>query len=119
MLLSSHFLSVPKLVSMSGGSLSLKQREILDTRKLWFNYHFLNSFKPVSGKHSQYYLYSDQKIPFCFADFLSLLNNNKVTTTDGEDAEITSLEWNIWENFATIDYRVNRLYDNNFEITYL
>lgn len=117
--LSSHFLSVPKLVSMSGGQLSFEQRQILSSRKLWFDYHFLNSFKPIEGQHNQYYVYSQQKIPFCFADFLSLLNNNKVTTTSGEDAEIESLEWNVWDDFALIDYRVNRLYDNNFKITYL
>lgn len=117
--LSSHFLSLPKLVSMSGGSLSLEQRQILSSTNLWNNYHFLNSFKPINGQHNQYYLFRQQKIPFCFADFLSLLNNNKVTTPSGEDAQIESVEWNVWNDFATIDYRVNRLYDNNFKITYL
>ena len=66
-----------------------------------------------------WHLFRKQKIPFCFADFLQLLDNNKVTTTTGEDAEIETVEWNVWENFATIDYKINRLYDNNFKITYL
>jgi len=117
--LSSHFLSLPKLVSMSGGQLSLEQRKILGSPNLWNNYHFLNSFKPIDGQHNQYYLFRQQKIPFCFADFLSLLNNNKVTTPSGEDAEIETVEWNVWDDFALIDYRVNRLYDNNLKITYL
>jgi hypothetical protein len=117
--LSSHFLSLPKLAVMTAGQLQLEQRQILAADKLWTNYHFLNSFKSIDGQHNQYYLYSQQKIPFCFADFLSLLNNNKVTTASGEDAEIESVEWNVWNDFALIDYRVNRLYDNNFKITYL
>ena len=78
--LSSDFLSIPKLVVMSSGKLVEGQRQILDSRRLWFDYHFLNSFKPINGKHNQYYLYRGQKIPFCFKDFLSLLDNNKVTT---------------------------------------
>jgi len=117
--LSSHFLSIPKLVSMSGNQLSMEQRQILSSTKLWTDYHFLNSFKPIDGQHNQYYLFRKQKIPFCFTDFLSLLNNNIVTTTSGENAQIESVEWNVWDNFATIDYRVNRLYDNNLKITYL
>ena len=117
--LSSHFLSVPKLVAMGGNQLAKEQRQILSATKLWENYHFLNSFKPIDGQHAQYFLFRKQKIPFCFADFLQLLDNNKVTTTTGEDAEIETVEWNVWENFATIDYKINRLYDNNFKITYL
>ena len=117
--LSSHFLSVPKLVVMNGNQLAREQRQILSSTKLWTDYHFLNSFKPINGQHAQYWLFRKQKIPFCFADFLSLLDNNKVTTTTGEDAEIETVEWNVWENFATIDYKINRLYDNNFKITYL
>jgi hypothetical protein len=42
-----------------------------------------------------------------------------VETEQGEPAEIESLEWTIWDNFATINYRVNRLYDDNFNITFL
>ena len=117
--LSSHFLSVPKLVVMNGNQLAREQRQILSSTKLWTDYHFLNSFKPINGQHAQYWLFRKQKIPFCFADFLSLLDNNKVTTTTGEDAEIETVEWNVWENFATIDYKINRLYDNNFNISYL
>ena len=117
--LSSDFLSVPKLAVMSAGKLVKGQRQILDTRRLWFDYHYLKSFKPIDGQHNQYYLYRGQKIPFCFEDFLSLLDNNKVTTATGEDAQIENLEWNVWDNFAVIDYRVNRLYDNNFKISYL
>ena len=43
----------------------------------------------------------------------------EVETIDGEPADIESLEWDIWDNFATINYRVNRLYDDNFNITFL
>ena len=115
---SSHFSTIPKMVVMGGSSLQLDQRSIMAARKLWDDYHFINSFKPINGKHNQYWLYREQKIPFCFEDFTTILDNNQVETASGEIAEIESLEWNIWDNFATISYRVNRIYDNNFQITF-
>jgi hypothetical protein len=117
--LSSHFTSLPKIVCLSGQSLKLNQRDIFSARKLWDDFHFINSFKEINGVHNQYWLYQEQKIPFCFSDFVSLLDTNKVKTVNGEDAEIESIEWNVWEDFALINYRVNRLYDDNFNIEYL
>ena len=115
---SSHFSSIPKMVVMSGSQLQKDQRSIMAASKLWDDYHYINSFKPINGKHNQYWIYREQKIPFCFEDFITILDNNQVETASGEIAEIESLEWDIWDNFATINYRVNRLFDNNFEITY-
>jgi hypothetical protein len=116
---SSHFLSSPKMVVMAGSSLQVDQRNILSTQNLWNDYHYINSFKQINGKHNQYWIYREQKIPFCFEDFVNLLDSNQVETIDGEPADIESLEWDIWDNFATINYRVNRLYDDNFNITFL
>ena len=116
---SSHFLSSPKMVVMSGSNLQLDQRNIISARKLWDNFHYINSFKEIDGFHNQYWIYREQKIPFCFEDFVNLLDSNQVETEQGEAAEIESLEWDIWNNFATINYRVNRLYDDNFNITFL
>ena len=79
----------------------------------------MNSFKEIDGEHNQYWIYKEQKIPFCFDDFITLLDSNKVETVDGFPADIESLEWSVWDNFATISYRVNRLYDDNFDIKYL
>jgi len=115
---SSHFSTIPKMVVMAGSQLQKDQRSIMAASKLWDDYHYINSFKPINGKHNQYWIYREQKIPFCFEDFVTILDNNQVETASGEIAEIESLEWDVWDNFATINYRVNRLFDNNFEITY-
>ena len=115
---SSHFSTIPKMVVMAGSQLQKDQRSIMAASKLWDDYHYINSFKLINGKHNQYWIYREQKIPFCFEDFVTILDNNQVETASGEIAEIESLEWDVWDNFATINYRVNRLYDNNFEITY-
>ena len=116
---SSHFSSGCRMVVMAGSSLRKNQRSILAASKLWDNYHFINSFKPIDGKHNQYWIYREQKIPFCFEDFVTLLDSNQVETQAGETAQIESLEWQIYDNYATINYKVNRLYDNNFELTFL
>ena len=117
--ISSHFLTTPKVVVMSGSKLAIDQRAITSSSKLWEDYHFINSFKPINGVHNQYWIYEGQKIRFCCSDFLKLFESNQVETTNGEPAEIEDLEWDIWENTAVINYRVNRLYDNNFNIDYL
>jgi hypothetical protein len=117
--LSSHFTSVPKLVAFQGNQLAKNQRTILGAKGLWNNYHFINSFALINGRHNQYYKYEEQPIQFCIDDFNSLAANNLVKTSDGENAEIETLEWEAWENKATVSYRVNRLYDDNFKISYL
>lgn len=122
--LSSHFTTIPKVVVMSGSILAKNQRVITSARSLWEKFHFINSFKKIesNGKfyHNQYYIYLGQRVPFCFEDFLKLICNNLVVLEDtGEEAELYSLDWNISEGHATLDYAVNRLYDDNFEIVYL
>lgn len=121
--LSSHFTSVPKIIVMNGGNLAKDQRNILSAERLWNEFHFINSFAPIEVNgvvhHNQYKLFEKQKIPFCFEDFVSLLGNNLVTTKDGQNAELELLEWETWQNIATISYRVNEIYDENFEITIL
>ena len=107
------------MVVMAGSNLQLDQRNIISAGNLWNSYHYINSFKQINGKHNQFWIYREQKIPFCFEDFVNLLDSNQVETVQGEPAEIESLEWDIWNNYATINYRVNRLYDDNFNITFL
>lgn len=117
--LSSHFTSVPRVVAMQTNGLAKNQRTILGARGLWDNYHFINSFAPINGKHNQYWKYEEQPVQFLMEDFVSLASNNLVQTPDGENAEIERLEWETWNNKATVTYRVNRQFDNNFELKYL
>jgi len=117
--LSSDYTNTGKIVVMSGQKLTKNQREILSAKNLYENYHFINSFVPTNGIHNQYWIFEEQKIPFCYKDFVSLEANNLVETQSGEPAEVSKLVWNVWENEATISYRVNRIYDKNFVINFL
>jgi hypothetical protein len=117
--LSSHFTSVSKVIAMQGSQLAKQQRTILSAQRLWTNYHFINSFAPINGVHNQYYRYAEQPIAFCMDDFNQVEVNNLIETSEGEKAEIERIVWDTWNNKAVIDYRVNRLYNNNFKINYL
>ncbi len=117
--LSSHFLSRPKMVVMAGSSLALEQRQIMSAQKLWEEYHYIESFVTIDNENNQQVIYKDQEIPFCNDDFVSLTDNNFVTTVDGEPAKVTNVVWNNYENSAVITYRVFRVYDTNLEIKFL
>jgi hypothetical protein len=117
--LSSQYTNTGKFIVMSGDKLAKNQRSILSATSLYNKYHYINSFVPTNGEHNQYWTYEEQEIPFCYEDFVSLEGNNLVETQSGEPAEISLLKWDVLENVATISYRVNRLYDNNFVIKYL
>ncbi|MES2382474.1 MAG: hypothetical protein V4538_15610 [Bacteroidota bacterium] len=87
---------------------------------LWDTFHFINSFIPSDDKPNanQYYKYSYDKVPFTFDDYEKVKNNNSIFMPNGEDALIDSIKWNIWNQWAQMDVRVNRLYTNNLKATF-
>ena len=101
---------------MGASNLAVGQRTIMSAENLWNNYHAIESFVPINGKHNQQVIYSEVKIPFCFEDFVSLADNNYVQTKDGESAEISTLVWQVENDSAVVTYKVNRLYDNNLKL---
>jgi hypothetical protein len=113
LLLSSDFTTIPKIIMMSGDKLKKNQRTIFSAENLYDNYHFIKSFAEEQGRHSQYYTFKNVKVPFCWEDFLYLEEENSVKTEDDEPALIERLNWKVWENYATIDYRINKKYTNN------
>lgn len=117
--LSSHFLSRPKMVVMAGSSLALEQRQIMSAQQLWEQYHYIETFVTIDNENNQQLIYKEQEIPFCNDDFVSLVDNNFVTTTSGEQAKITNVVWSNFNDSAIITYRVFRVYDDNLEISFL
>ena len=114
--LSDHKFTVPKIVLMSGSAVSPENRDVIRASYLWDNYHFINSFAVLNSKHNQHFLYKNVKDRFCFEKFVTLLQNNFGLDEEGNDAEAERLEWEIKNDVAFIDYRVNKLYDNNLRI---
>lgn len=119
LLLSSHFLTIPKVVVMKGSKLAMNQRSILSAKKLWDDLHYIRSFTEVNGHHNQWLRFETVKVPFCMESFISLMNSNFLNTPDGKEIMIESLKWRIWEDYATINYRVKEKYTNNLKIKYV
>lgn len=119
LLLSSHFLTKPKIVVMSGSKLAMNQKSLLSARRLWDELHYIRSFVEINGVHNQWWKYEQVKVPFCWHNFIELMDSNFCNTVDGEPCKIETLKWRVWEDFATIDYRVRKKYTNNLRLKYI
>lgn len=119
LLLSSHFLTTGKIVVMNGSKLANDQRKIVDTRKLWDNYHFINSFADYQGEHNQFFRYKEQRVPMTIEEFDILLTNNKSFDRQGNEYIIERVVYNPYATTAILDYRVKRKYTNNLKLTFL
>ena len=124
MSLSDDTTSVDKLLIIENEEIPAAKADQFNAKDLWDDFHFINSFVPINDtvnnvdKHSQYYLYKDVTIPFCHADFVTLLKNNRFKTTTGETGEITNLEWSIFKDTATVSYKINKLYTKNLKLAF-
>lgn len=119
LLMSSHFMTSGKVVSMTGNKLSNDQRKIFDTRKLWDNYHFIDSFAKYQGHHNQWIRFEQQPVTMSIQEFDILLDNNFATDEDGAEYQIERVNFRPYNNTATIDFRVRREYTKNLQIKFL
>ncbi|HET8839199.1 MAG TPA: hypothetical protein VFM82_09445 [Flavobacteriaceae bacterium] len=119
LLLSSHFLTVPKIVVMSGSDLANDQRERLNARKLWDDFHYINSFAEINGVHNQYWRYTEQSVPMKLKDFNELLSNNRGIDGDGNEFVIEKIVWQPQRQVAEMDYRIKKKYTKNLKIEYV
>jgi len=119
LLLSSHFLTVGKMVKMSGGKLAQDQRTDLAASLLWEKYHFINSFAEVNGVHNQYWRFLGVPVPMTLEECSELIETNKVTDSDGNEVEIEKIEYEPQSGSAIIDFRVKKKYTNNLKVEYV
>lgn len=115
--LSDHFTDMPKIVIMNSDFTKLAPTQIT-AKMLWDNFHFINSFKTINGKHNQWEIYTVGG-RFCETDFVSLLNNNFATDAQGNLIKVLNISWTIEEDQATITYAVNRQYTTNLTQTFI
>lgn len=115
--LSDHFTSLPKLIIMNADFSKLAATQI-SAKLLWDNFHYINSFKTINGKHNQWEIYTVAG-KFCENAFVTLLNNNFAKNDKGEVVKVLNFAWTIEEDQATITFAVNRLYNNNLRQTFI
>lgn len=126
MILENDFVDVPKLLLINEDTNPQKTKlfprisggeEFLTAKKLWNDFHFINSFVEINGKHNQWRKENLENVPFCFDDYEKVKDDNKIWAPDGiTEAELTSLKWNIFDQKADISFRINKKYTNNLQI---
>lgn len=123
MLLENDFITVPKICIVEQGKtdretdISTDTKTYLNARYLYDNFYSVDSFVPTTStpNANQWLRKRIEKCPFTFTDYLTVRANNKIFDVDGNIAKIESLKWNIWEQTAEIEYRINKLYTNNLK----
>ena len=117
--LSSHFITIPKMVVMQGNKLASNQRELLSAKNIYFNCHKTNSFAPVDGVHNQWYLVKNKRIPFKQENLQLIINNPFCTDFNGKKVKIERLKYKPYSNYAVIDFRINELFTVNLKNKYI
>jgi len=122
MKMESDYVNVPKML-LTGNNTNARNNKlladnetVLSAKYLWDNFHFLKSFVPQPGNElgNQYYVYPMPKDYFCWEDYQKVRADNKIISADGtEQGLIDSLKWNIDEQVATGQYRIQRTYTKN------
>lgn len=118
LLLSSDFVSIPKVVAMNGTNLQNNQREIINAKHIWEQYHYINSFAEVNGHHNQWWRYPATKVPMTLKEFESLIDNNS-GVYNGMNFVIESLKYYPEGRYGILEYRVQKKYTNNLKIDYV
>ena len=123
MSLSADTTGADKLLIMNGQSIPLNKSDQLSASDFW-DFHAINSFveitDPLTGNlvHNQYKIFEGVRVPFCYKDWLALLNNNKFLTSDGKIGEMNTVEWDIQNEEANINYKIKHLYTKNLKLAF-
>tara|TARA_R110000744_G_scaffold179347_4_gene298357 strand:- start:650 stop:2431 length:1782 start_codon:yes stop_codon:yes gene_type:complete len=122
--LSADTTTVDKLLIINNENIPASINDQLQAKNFWYDFHFINSFIPTLDtsdgllKHNQQLLFKDIEIPFCHADYLTLIGNNRFKTADNQTGEILTLNWSPYKNKATISYKINQVYTNNLKLAF-
>ncbi len=113
--LANDFTGVPKLIPMQSGKVAKTYRTIMNAEILYNNYYFINSFVAEPINHSQFKIYEDIRIPFLFADYVSLSENSWFTTINGDIGKFTRIEGNPEGGWADVDFKIKEIYTKNLQ----
>lgn len=124
LLLENDVVSTPRIFLVTESStprqtdISTDNKTLVNAKYLWDNFHYIDSFVPSAYKPdaNQWIRKRVENVPFCYEDFLLVKNGNKIIDPNGVIVKIESLNWNIWNQTASIEYRINKLYTNNLKI---
>ena len=117
--LETDYVHIPKLMKMdSANKLVANNRSVWSAKYLYNNYHHKNSFV-LNNYENQYYIYKGVKVPFGFDEFNQLIQNSYFYNQNGDLCKLEQISWNVSQDFALIDYRVQKKYTTNLIETYI
>ena len=123
-----HFFSVPKMALLKD-NLSGEPRivanfgDLIGAKALYNDFHSYDSFIPGKrnpnnlNETAAKFIFEGVRIPFGLNDFNTILNNAYFTTESGEEGKFIKCDWNVYGDFATIDYWIYNNWMNNIEET--
>lgn len=131
LMLETDFFEVPKIFLIKEGvsdeeenadrenKIDENNNTYVNATYLWNNFHYVTSFVPTADRPNanQWLKKTIERVPFTWQDFQKVKNNNRIFTSDGKVAKITSLKWNVWDQLADIDFMVNEVHTKNLQIT--
>jgi len=104
--------SKPKLLYLSGSKLPKNHRSLFSAKVMWDKYHNEQSW--VQNNYGQQKLvFKGVRVPFGLEDFLKLVDNSYFTDYKQRQGKVTNITWNMFGDFATIDYWVQEPYTTN------
>lgn len=120
--LETDFLDVPKLMLIdSANKLPANNRAVWSAKTLWDQYHVYNSFVGTSGSNyadsNQWRMFENLTIPMGYADFLQVVDNSYLYDCEGNEAQITKLDWSVMMDSAVASGKVRQVWSRNFKET--
>lgn len=107
--------SKPKLLYLNdSGQIPSNQRSLLSAKHSYESFHVFDSFVEGEG---QKILYNSVRTGFGLDDFLQVIENAYIRTTDNQIAQVGRIEWNIGQDAAVFNYFVRSNYTDQLQET--
>jgi len=108
----------PKLLYIRGGKIPINHRTQFSAKVMWDKYHNEQSW--VQNNFGQQKLvFKNVRVPFGLEDFLKLVENSYFTDYLQRQGKVTNITWNIYGDFATIDYWIQEPYTTNLKESFI
>lgn len=118
--LESPYVNVPKMLYLltdGTNQIPFYYHQQWSAKILYDKYYVYDSF--VGTDPNQWIIQEGIKIPFGFKDFLSLIDNSYFYDNNGNQAQITKIEWSTSQDFAIVDYKYKQVYTTNLQETFI
>jgi hypothetical protein len=111
---SQEFFNLPKVLKVSNGQITFDSRQFLGAKNIFETYYKHKSFV-ANNYRAQKVKFDGVRIPFKFEDFLKTIENTMCIDENGNDARITSIDYNPYEGAAVISYYIERPYSTSLK----